>query len=486
MLAAATVPLLAHAERRPYYCPPCLDLSNAFVRADVSPAGIWTLGTENGTWLPEHRRLLYGFIPDGRSIPGSSISTVRVAGPRGVVDLTPGRVIGQNRVGDWIDTVWESTTPYHVRVTESVGLVDNPLSGRPDAVVFGVDARNSDGVPLDIGVRTVLDVRVGDNDGAPYLVPGLGGVTHEREFLGAQVPPYWLAFASPVFDPAELRAAALLRSPGLTPPDRMLIARWVFLFQTDWEYTIQPTQPVTVDSAVALYWQPQTVQPGQSRSVRSQYGVSGAAGGPFFLAGPTQVEPGREFVQTLFVSNFGRATLSGGAATLTLPAGVSLALGESAARHVGDVSPGDTVSLAWQLRVSPDTVGERQIVVSARFAGGQHFEAQTVVHSIGVPSPTATAPAPTVTPVPPTATPEPQPRPGPMARACPGLDSIVPRVVVDAALANPARVGGWLEPENPSLPVGPGNGLKTWLAARNQSAPYHPLFNSLAFKAGCR
>jgi hypothetical protein len=73
-----------------------------------------------------------------------------------------------------------------------------------------------------------------------------------------------------------------------------------------------------------------------------------------------------------------------------------------------------------------------------------------------------------------------------MARACPGLDSIVPRVVVDAALANPARVGGWLEPENPSLPVGPGNGLKTWLAARNQSAPYHPLFNSLAFKAGCR
>jgi hypothetical protein len=33
--------------------------------------------------------------------------------------------------------------------------------------------------------------------------------------------------------------------------------------------------------------------------------------------------------------------------------------------------------------------------------------------------------------------------------------------------------------------VGPFNPLRTCLTLRNPGQPYHPLFNSLVFKAGC-
>ena len=61
----------------------------------------------------------------------------------------------------------------------------------------------------------------------------------------------------------------------------------------------------------------------------------------------------------------------------------------------------------------------------------------------------------------------------------------LPPAVIDAAVANPERVFGWLKPRDPGKPVSPFNPLRTCLTLSNPATPYHPLHNRPIFSAGC-
>jgi hypothetical protein len=73
----------------------------------------------------------------------------------------------------------------------------------------------------------------------------------------------------------------------------------------------------------------------------------------------------------------------------------------------------------------------------------------------------------------------------PQPDACLRLVGRVPDAAVQAALANPARVLGWLERCNPAVPASPLNGLRHNLSLRNPAVPYHPIFNHLVFRCSC-
>jgi hypothetical protein len=70
-------------------------------------------------------------------------------------------------------------------------------------------------------------------------------------------------------------------------------------------------------------------------------------------------------------------------------------------------------------------------------------------------------------------------------KVCPGLEHRVPNAVIADALANPQTVSGWNQLANPSVPGSPFNSRRTWLWIRSANVPYHPLFNSIQFVAGC-
>lgn len=69
---------------------------------------------------------------------------------------------------------------------------------------------------------------------------------------------------------------------------------------------------------------------------------------------------------------------------------------------------------------------------------------------------------------------------------CQSTRDIVPAAVVTSALANPASISGWGQPRDPGKPVSPFNPLRECLVMRNSAVPYHPLYNSLVWSAGCR
>lgn len=99
--------------------------------------------------------------------------------------------------------------------------------------------------------------------------------------------------------------------------------------------------------------------------------------------------------------------------------------------------------------------------------------------------PSATAPA-TSTPLP-TATPPPAPHPVCIPRLCPRLDAHVPAPQIAAALADPAAVEGFCLARNPAMPPHPlYNPRRVWLELADYGKPFHPVFNGLVFRAGCR
>jgi hypothetical protein len=102
------------------------------------------------------------------------------------------------------------------------------------------------------------------------------------------------------------------------------------------------------------------------------------------------------------------------------------------------------------------------------------------------PSATPTAMS-SLTPTP-TATVTPTSGPTPVVPSCvcPRLGRRVPQVVILAALANPQRYNGWLQPLDPGKPPGPTNPLRECLDVRNPGSPYHPLFNGVYWRVGCR
>lgn len=112
-----------------------------------------------------------------------------------------------------------------------------------------------------------------------------------------------------------------------------------------------------------------------------------------------------------------------------------------------------------------------------RLRAGRQTVASDVLALVG-----GVAPTPTRTPTPrPTATPlvplDPQ--------ACTFVTGRVPSAAIADALANPRRVSGYGEPANPSIPPGPNNPPKQYLTLLNPGVPWHPLSNSLVYKAGC-
>lgn len=71
----------------------------------------------------------------------------------------------------------------------------------------------------------------------------------------------------------------------------------------------------------------------------------------------------------------------------------------------------------------------------------------------------------------------------------------VPRAYIDLALANPPSIMGWNQLQNPNKPGSPPyptprhdwppNPRRTCLDLQNRAVPFHPLFNSVLWRAGC-
>ena len=294
-----------------------------------------------------------------------------------------------NDPGEFNATVWEYQG---VRFTQVLKIVEGSNSGLRDTLLIEYSAENIDSAPHDVGIRLFLDTQLGGNDGAPFQVPGLGSVTEERELSAPNIPQSWQAFDD-LGNPSVVSAGTLIGGQAV-PPDRIAWGSWPSMNNTPWDYTVNPNSTFG-DSAVLMWWNPITLNPGETRTVRTYYGLDriDVNQEPPLVVGLS--DPGRltddgtgsltpnPFTITAFLENsiLGR-DLEGVYAEIILPQGLVLVEGETARHEIGTMPNGSNEQTSWQVRADGTASGDLEYCVEV---GAVEEETKTVCSMINVP-----------------------------------------------------------------------------------------------------
>lgn len=174
-----------------------------------------------------------------------------------------------------------SWTSNRLSVTESFRFMTSAGAAQADGFLITISLANRSTDPLSLGARYLLDTSLGEQSRIEFVTPSDGSMSNETQFQGSGVPAYW---ASPLDRHMTVALEQLLRAPGVTLPDRVVFANWKRLNDSRWDYTVDTSRnfnmlPYSInDSAVAVYYDPQTVQPGATRTITMLMGQYSSAG----------------------------------------------------------------------------------------------------------------------------------------------------------------------------------------------------------------
>ena len=218
-------------------------VSNNLIEYSISQEGRFSIGTTGGSvdnYLDDYKKLLYGH-PN----PGTSYTTVNIDGLNHIFSSD-----NQSATDPLLLSSTSSQILSNVNVRQQLRIVRNFSTGREDTVEIKYSVENNDTIPHNVGLRVMMDTMLGNNDAAPFRIPGIGEVTTEREFLGASIPQYWQAFDNLV-NPT-VTAQVTLFTLSSNKPDKVQFTNWGNVYNTNWNYIVRPYSS-NGDSAVEYY-----------------------------------------------------------------------------------------------------------------------------------------------------------------------------------------------------------------------------------------
>lgn len=159
----------------------------------------------------------------------------------------------------------------NVHVQQKVSLMYNTATGNDDTVEIKYTITNNDTISHQVGTRIMMDTMLGNNDDAPFRVPGIGVVTTEIEVSGNDIPQFWQAFYN-LSSPSVIAQGSLLKDTT-NPPDKVQFTNWSKIKESVWNYQVKPSSN-NGDSAVSIIWQPTELAAGQTKTYTIYYGLS--------------------------------------------------------------------------------------------------------------------------------------------------------------------------------------------------------------------
>ena len=328
---------------------------NEYLEVCVHPNGQFTMGTVGGnpnTETDDHKLLLFG-----HPTAYTSETVIRVDG----VDY---RFHSENVRSSHSDESGEVVRSISgVEIRQILTLVENPMTGRKDIVQVRYECRNTTSEAKEVGVRVMLDTMLGDNDGAPFRV-GEEQFTREREYIGSDIPSYWLCFDN--FDNPAVTSVGTLYTRASERPDKVQFASWGEIMNSAWDYQTQ--NRYMYDTAVAVYFDPAILAPDATRSVTTYYGISETTSVP--LPGELSmriVKPAAlnddgngnyensPFDVTAYVKNDGETPLTNVRLNLDLMGSDALELVDGAEKVIANLGPGAEDAAQWTVRAKPQS-----------------------------------------------------------------------------------------------------------------------------------
>ena len=246
-----------------------------------------------------------------------------------------------------------------VKIERFISFSYNTYTARYDTVEYKYVVTNLSNEYQDAGVKFIFDTMLGSNDRAPFRVAG-NNITTETTYEGDAIPQVWQVFDD-LNNPSIIASGTFFTSEA-DRPDKVQFLSWGNAYYEDvWSYT---TSGASIgDSGVTITYEPDTLAPGQSRTVKTYYGISSftpSQSDPegelnFAAMAPREMvlnEDGTEYLGNPFtfngwVSNRGNDVLTNVTATLTLPGELSA---ERTTIYLGDVYPGQEYNVPFIIR----------------------------------------------------------------------------------------------------------------------------------------
>jgi hypothetical protein len=236
----------------------------------------------------------------------------------------------QQRSDNGIQTT--ATVETHIQVEQSLRFFRNPSTKVLDTVLITYTMTNTDSAPHQVGLRLMMDTKLGNNDGAPLRMGYLTAAS-EKEIAEKDLFPFWQAFDDLPSPNIVAQGTLELREADIFPPDRVILANWGSLVDSPWDYSTQEGQSfirageTEKDTALALYWDPIKIPAQGKRTVRTLYGLGGlslSSGAlSLGLTAPAEyaVASGRELLIVGYISNVSGFDSQDTQVTFTLPPG---------------------------------------------------------------------------------------------------------------------------------------------------------------------
>ncbi|MGB8955912.1 MAG: hypothetical protein WCC10_11100, partial [Tumebacillaceae bacterium] len=279
----------------------------------------------------------------------------------------------------------------NMSIKQVLTLAQNANTNRQDTVEIKYVVTNKDTRAHSYGMRIMMDTMLGDNDAAPFRIPGTGAVTTEKEFVGSAIPEYFQAFDD-LTRPTVISQGTLKSTSN--PPDKVQFTNWGGVYNTPWNYPIHPYN-ANGDSAVSMIWNSKTLNPGETLEFTTYYGLAdfsqdlrppvavSLTGASSVAATESGYNP-NPFTVTAYLKNVGSATALNTKATLNLPEGLHLANGQNATVSVGNMTVNAERQLSWNVVIDPaktDRILNYSVTVT-----GDNTDTKTVSRSITIPA----------------------------------------------------------------------------------------------------
>jgi len=372
----------------PQSTPQTLSIQNEFIKIivnqtsqDMGRFAVETTGGDPQNNNDNDQPLIYG-----RPVPWTSYTTILVDDSPYVFggeskkllrrvgkSVTFGSVLSQVQDGSSIVTV-ASCGP--VQAIQRLSFLRNPSTKIKDTALIAYELKNEDSVPHVLGVRIMVDTKLGSNDGAPFRI-GNYGINSEIKFSKSELQDYWQTFDS--LESPNVIAQGTLFQPqsGITPPDQLSLVNWGTLVDNPWNFEYEKGRPFIRageeenDTALAMYWMPITVNPGESRIVRTAYGLGGvslSAGElSIGLTSPSEIfmDSQQELLLVGYISNSGGIDAKKIKAQFVLPPDFEVSKGKSSS-VIETLGAGATQQFSIKIKLSDSAEsGKRTITFKA-------------------------------------------------------------------------------------------------------------------------
>ncbi len=264
-----------------------------------------------------------------------------------------------------------------VEVIQQLSLIRNPMTKIKDTALIKYKINNHSITTKNVGLRLMLDTKLGQNDGAPFRI-GSESITSEIMFEKNKIQDYWQTFDS--LTSPNVIAQGILRNftHNISPPDRLILSNWGSLIDQPWDFNYQKGRPfirsdeIEKDTALALYWDSTTIHPNSSIIHSTAYGLGGVTLSPgelsLGLTFPSEIiqSSTKPFLILGYVVNSGGFDAFNTTVEIKLPKGLKIASGQLK-KNIGTLKSNDTYQIPIYVKPSPKIpIGKKIISIKAQ------------------------------------------------------------------------------------------------------------------------